>query len=452
MFGGISFAASAYAVAVTLQQIHPSRPPQPTAGGPFAATQVIAPDEQPPAPLTATTGLTGANAAVPDVVTDIAGLPSDTADAADPTQRPTLSHIGRYALKQPLGSGGLGTVYEAWDPLLSRVVAVKTLQFDLALGERVALDGLFLNEARAAAGLNHRYIVTIHDAGLSAHGVYIAMERLHGRDLQQALSSGWRPGVVQAVQLLRRISDALAYAHARGVVHCDIKPANIFLQRRDRPKLLDFGIARIVQGRAASSLAVAAAGSPHYRAPEQLTGGPVDARADLFALGAVMYELLAGRRAFEGSTLADIDHAVLECRPPPLQQVAPQVPPELARIVAALLAREPSERYASAADLNADLRQWLHGQPTAPSGAAGRSTAVDAAPQAAAAALHVVHAPSRASSADMLSPASSFTASHPLSAEPSPSPSSRLSRHLLNAAFLLALAALLVTVLMRAPG
>jgi hypothetical protein len=157
---------------------------------------------------------------------------SEPAAADDLAGAPTLEHIGRYALKRKLGEGGLGTVYEAWDPLLSRTVAVKTLQFDLSAPQRLALDRLFLNEARAVAGLNHPHIVTVHDAGLSAHGVYIAMERLRGRDLRQAIAGGWRPTPTQAAQLVRRVADALAYAHARGVVHCDIKPANIFLTRK----------------------------------------------------------------------------------------------------------------------------------------------------------------------------------------------------------------------------
>ncbi|MCB1997847.1 MAG: serine/threonine protein kinase, partial [Rhodoferax sp.] len=151
---------------------------------------------------------------------------------------PTLQHIGRYALKRKLGEGGLGNVHEAWDPLLSRTVAVKTLQFDVDPPERLALDRLFLNEARAVAGLNHPHIVTVHDAGLSAHGVYIAMERLRGRDLRQAIAGGWRPRPGQAAYLVRRVADALAYAHARGVVHCDIKPANIFLTGKDKPTVL----------------------------------------------------------------------------------------------------------------------------------------------------------------------------------------------------------------------
>ena len=272
---------------------------------------------------------------------------------------PTLSHIGRYAIKGPLGQGGLGQVHEAWDPLLSRTVAVKTLQFEVGMAERVSLDGLFLNEARAAAGLSHPHIVTIHDAGLSAQGVYIAMERLHGRDLRQALAAGWQPGVSQAALLVRRVADALAYAHARGVVHCDIKPANIFLCRRDKPKVLDFGIARVAHSSALQLLDGLVAGSPHYLAPEQLQGGTVDARTDIHALGVVFYELLAGRKAYTGDTVDQITMAVLTNHPAPAHEVRPGVPPALAAIAAKAMARDPAERYSSATAMAVELRRWL---------------------------------------------------------------------------------------------
>jgi serine/threonine-protein kinase len=322
---------------------------------------------------------------LPDILTDLPGqgVPGPTPPALPPgagqgAAAPTLQHIGRYALKALLGQGGLGRVHEAWDPLLSRTVAVKTLQFDLDVPTRVSLDGLFLNEARAVAGLSHPYIVTVYDAGLSAHGVYIAMERLRGRDLRQALAGGWQPTPAQAALLVRRVADALAYAHARGVVHCDIKPANIFLNKRGKPKVLDFGIARVAhgvaQGRAAGAEAAIAGeagaapagdavmGSPHYLAPEQLSGGVVDGRTDVYALGVVFHELLSGRKAFAGQSLAQITHAVLHHTPAPAHELQAAVPAALSAIAARAMARQPEDRYASAAEMAAALREWLAAQ------------------------------------------------------------------------------------------
>lgn len=293
------------------------------------------------------------------------------------------SSIGRYALKQPLGQGGLGTVFEAWDPLLSRTVAVKTLQFDIDTPTRVSLDALFLNEARAAAGLSHTHIVTVHDAGLSAHGVYIAMERLRGRDLRQALQAGWQPSPAEAALLVRRVADALAYAHARGVVHCDIKPANIFLTRRDRPKVLDFGIARVAHRAALPALEGVIAGSPHHQAPEQLHDGAIDARTDIYALGTVMYELLTGRKAFGGDSLEQILHAVSHLDPLPPHELRPTVPPELSAIAMRAMARDPDARYASAQEMALALRQWL-AQQALPAAAEGTASEPAGSPASAA--------------------------------------------------------------------
>jgi hypothetical protein len=315
----------------------------------FAATVVSVPYVEPDS---------AANSAL---LTDIDIDPScepSISDASGAAQ-PTLSSIGRYALKQQLGQGGLGTVFEAWDPLLSRMVAVKTLQFDIDTPARVSLDALFLNEARAAAGLSHAHIVTVHDAGLSAYGVYIAMERLRGRDLRQALQAGWHPCPNKAALLVRRVADALAYAHARGVVHCDIKPANIFLTRRDKPKVLDFGIARVAHHAALPALDGVIAGSPHYQAPEQLQAGKVDARTDIYALGTVLYELLTRHKAFDGDSLEQIRNAVAMHDPVPPHALCADVPPELSAITLRAMARDPAERYASAQELAQALRQWL---------------------------------------------------------------------------------------------
>lgn len=295
-------------------------------------------------------------------VTDSAldGASSDGSPAG--AQSLTIGHIGRYALKQQLGEGGLGTVYAAYDPILSRTIAVKTLHLSAAEGDRAALDALFLNEARAAAGLNHPNIVTVYDAGLSEQGVYIAMERLRGRDLRQLLANGWRPDIVQAAQILRRVSDALSYAHSKGVIHCDIKPANIFMVGRTLPKVVDFGIARVAHGQDIPALEGVVAGSPHYLAPEQLRGETVDRRCDVYALGVVMYELLTHRKAFDGKSLPEIVHAVEHVRPPAPHEVRPEVPVALSDITMHAIAHDPAQRYRSARQMSQALREWLEAE------------------------------------------------------------------------------------------
>ena len=285
---------------------------------------------------------------------------------------PTIGHVGRYALKYLLGSGGLGTVHAALDPLLSRPIAVKTLHVDAADAQREALEQQLLAEARAAAGLNHPHIVTVYDAGLSEEGVYIAMERLQGRDLRDLLTDGWRPEPVQAARIAKRIADALAYAHGHGVIHCDIKPANIYMIGRTQPKLLDFGIARVAQQQgvadgadnkvdisAGSSLPPAELGSPFYVAPEQLQGEPLDLRCDVYGVGVVLYELLTGRRAFEGRSLEAIRQAVLDAKVAPAGSVNRNVNAALSDIVAKAMARNPAQRYRSARQLARALRSWL---------------------------------------------------------------------------------------------
>src|ERR1700712_5510886 len=260
----------------------------------------------------------------------------------------SIGHVGRYALKTILGKGGLGTVYAAWDPLLSRTVALKTLHIDADPAARESLDALFLNEARAAAGLSHPHIVTVFDAGPSDTGVYIAMERLQGQDLRHLLLQGVRPGPIEAAQVVRRVADALAYAHRKGVVHCDVKPANIFMTGRTHPKVLDFGIARIAHRDATPSLEGVVAGSPYYLAPEQIDGRSVDRRRDVYSLGVVLYELLVGKKPFEGKSLEEITRAVKSAAVVPAHRVSPKVPLGLSTIAARAMARDPAQRYPSA--------------------------------------------------------------------------------------------------------
>jgi serine/threonine-protein kinase len=282
---------------------------------------------------------------------------------------PTLGHVGRYALKHQLGSGGLGTVYAALDPLLSRSVAVKTLRIDdIAVGQREAFGARLLAEARAAAGLSHQHIVTVYDAGLAPEGVYIAMERLRGRDLRQLLADGWRPDPVQAARIAKRVADALSYAHGHGVVHCDVKPANVFMIGRTQPKVLDFGIARVAQAGPFEATVDVSAGatvpppdlaSPYYAAPEHLRGELLDARCDVYGLGLVLYEMLSGRRPFEGESLDAIRRAVLEADVVPVDQLNDDVDTVLSGIVARAMARDPAQRYRSARQFSRALREWI---------------------------------------------------------------------------------------------
>ena len=283
----------------------------------------------------------------------------------DPDQEhelPTIGHIGRYALKYRLGEGGLGTVYAAQDPLLSRLVAIKTLSLELSPEAREQFNAMFLNEARAAAGLNHPHIVTVFDAGTSPQGAYIAMELLKGKDLRQLLKEGWRPTPVEAALLVRRIADALSYAHSKGVVHRDVKPANIFMVGRTQPKVLDFGIARVASQQDGSGFDDFAAGSPYYMAPEQVRHAPVDRRCDVFSLGVVLYELLTGTKPFTGATLTEIATAVATRTPPPAHEVNTSVPTALSLIAARAMEKEPDHRYRSARVLSRELRHWLDEQ------------------------------------------------------------------------------------------
>ena len=278
----------------------------------------------------------------------------------------TIGHIGRYALKFRIGEGGLGTVYAAHDPLLSRLIAIKTLNLEIAAERRASFNALFLNEARAAAGLSHPHIVTVFDAGVSDDKAYIAMELLKGRDLRQLRQEGWRPTPSQAALIVRRVADALAYAHSKGVVHRDVKPANIFMVGRTQPRVLDFGIARVAHQIDIHTGDDIAGGSPYYMAPEQVRQQPVDRRADVFSLGVVLYELLTDVKPFQGESLIEITSAVLQHTPPMAHTLSRDVPKVLSEITARAMEKDPDMRYRSARALSRELRHWLdeHGELT----------------------------------------------------------------------------------------
>ena len=331
----------------------PARAVRPTRAAPEPAQEDLTPGPQASLP-----GLAGWSDGDADLVTGPRAVFSTNPPAVAARDLPSIGHIARYDLKYRIGEGGLGTVFAAHDPVLSRLIAIKTVHVEVPPAERESFSALFMNEARAAAALSHPNIVTVFDAGLAERGAYIAMELLKGVDLRQLRDEGWRPTPAQAAQLAAKVADALAYAHAHGVVHRDIKPANIFMVGRSQPRVLDFGIARLTHQLDTALEAEVCGGSPYYMAPEQILQQPADARCDVFSLGVVLYELLTGERPFQGRELAQIQRAVLEHVPPPANEIAPGVPASLAHIAARAMTKNPDGRYPSAAAMARALRRY----------------------------------------------------------------------------------------------
>ena len=267
--------------------------------------------------------------------------------------------LGRYRILAELGRGAMGAVYRAVDPLIEREVAIKTLL--PTLPEEILADvrERFLREARSAGRLKHPNIVTIYDVGEHEGTAYIAMELLEGDSLQQILRSGEPLAFARAAELAAQVADALDHAQRFSIVHRDIKPANIMLDAEGRPKLADFGLARLPS----SSMTQTGdtLGSPKYMSPEQVLGQPADPRADLFSLGVVLYEMLSGgKNPFqrENDTVFSLMHRISGEPHLPLPDARPGVPPGLVRVVDKALAKKPEQRYQRAAEMASDLRNY----------------------------------------------------------------------------------------------
>jgi serine/threonine-protein kinase len=267
------------------------------------------------------------------------------------------AQIGRYRILGELGRGAMGVVYRAEDPALDRVVALKTILLSDDLDNRKEYEKRFALEARAAGKLNHPNIVTTFDFGEEGDLAFLAMELLEGTDLRTRLKDGALP-TDEAVEIALQVADGLAYAHERGVVHRDIKPGNIMLLERGGAKIMDFGIARMRSDDFKTSTGMVV-GTPRFMSPEQITGGSVDQRSDLFSLGAVIYEMLTGEMLFAGGDSAQIAHNVTLLDPEPPSRRNPQVSSLLDFIVARALKKDPEVRYQDAYELAADLRTCL---------------------------------------------------------------------------------------------
>jgi serine/threonine-protein kinase len=274
---------------------------------------------------------------------------------ATPSLEAAPSTIGRFSILGEIGRGSNGVVYAARDPVLGREVAIKAIPLTAENEFRQKIEENFIKEAQAAAGLNHPHIVTVFDAGRTDALAYMAMERLHGRDLHEHLAVGPQLNFRQAAALIARVADALHYAHKRGLVHRDIKPSNIFLTRDLKPKILDFGVALAARSDLDPSHRRQLVGTPNYMSPEQALGKTLDARSDVFSAGTILYELVAGRRAFDGKSIEDTIAAVIKCAPAPVESLRADAPVELVQIIRRAMAKSPGDRYQTAGDMRNDL-------------------------------------------------------------------------------------------------
>jgi len=275
------------------------------------------------------------------------------------------SRLGVYEIVAPLGAGGMGEVYRARDTRLSREVAIKVLPSEVASDSDRRLR--FEQEARSASALNHPNILTIYDVGSADGTVYIAMELVEGKTLRELVASGEPVPMKRLLDVATQTADGLAKAHGAGIVHRDLKPENLMVSKDGFVKILDFGLAKLIEPvtQDASVLPTAVAapttpgtvmGTAGYMSPEQASGQQVDYRSDQFTLGAILYEMATGKRAFARKTGAETLVAIIREEPEPIAQLAPKSPAPVRWIVERLLAKDPEERYASTKDLARDLK------------------------------------------------------------------------------------------------
>ena len=319
--------------------------------------------------------------------------------------------ISHYRILSELGAGGMGVVYLAEDERLGRQIAVKFLPKE-STSDRNALER-FRVEARAASSLSHPGICAIYDIGTDGDSPFIVMELLKGETLRDRLARGPLK-VPEVLDIGMQLADALAAAHAHGIIHRDIKPANIFLIDKTRVKILDFGLAKLASGELLEgshtteattpgrrplenqiTVPGSAVGTVCYMSPEQARGEEIDARTDLFSLGVVLYEMATGRQAFGGSTTAVAFDAILNRTPPAITRLNPQIPERLWPVIATLIEKEPDLRFQHATELLAELKRVRRDLESGPVGAS----------RATRSAAHVMTAAPQASSADSAAPA-----------------------------------------------
>src|SRR5262245_51522302 len=276
------------------------------------------------------------------------------------------ARLGPYEIISPIGAGWMGPVYRAKDGRLGRDIAIKVLPAHTARDPD--LRQRFEREARTLAALSHSHICPVYDVGQQDGIDFLVMEYLEGETLATRLAKGALP-LDQALQYAIQMADGLDKAHRKGIVHRDLKPGNVMLTKSG-VKLLDFGLAKLQPTGAVAGLSVAVTitspltargtilGTLHYMPPEQVEGKDADARSDIFAFGAIVYEMTTGKRAFEGTSAASVMAAILEREPPAMSSLRPLTPPLLDHVVKRCLAKDPDERWQSASDVMRDLK-WI---------------------------------------------------------------------------------------------
>jgi len=273
----------------------------------------------------------------------------------DVSIRPTL---GRYEVVSEIGRGAMGTVYLGRDPKINRDVAIKTMKYETMSEEQLRdFKERFFTEAEAAGTLSHPSIVTIYDVGEEHDMAYIAMELLNGEDLSSFMREKGTLSPEEALEIVSSVADALDYAHKRGIVHRDIKPANIMCLEDGNIKVMDFGIAKILETSDTHTQTGDIFGTPSYMSPEQVSGKKVGSASDIFSLGCVLYELLAGRKPFQGDTIPEILRNITKGKYRPMKEVTQKIPKCVDDIVDQMLQKGIRKRYKSCAEVSEDIQR-----------------------------------------------------------------------------------------------
>jgi serine/threonine-protein kinase len=273
-----------------------------------------------------------------------------------------MTRVGRYEILETIGQGAMGAVYKARDPLMDRVVALKTILGAVLTGPEAAeFRERFFREARAAGRLSHPGIVTVYDVGEQDGTPFLVMEYIGGRTLESALDSGERFPQPRICELGEQLADALHYAHESGVIHRDIKPANILLTGKpERAKIADFGVAKLISVQMTATGRLL--GTPSFMAPEQFTGAPIDGRSDLFSLGVILYWMATGDKPFTGETITAVSYKIVHTDPIAPRMLNPAIPREFEAVLLKCLEKDPAVRYQNGGQLARDLRGIREGR------------------------------------------------------------------------------------------